>query len=403
LSQKALFRYPKAIDALELALAKHRDTREESDIRSAEQAIREMRALLALLVVEVTPESATVIVDGEEQPASPEGRWTIELGPGQHRIAARAEGYAPAEETVTVVSGQRDRRVELALTPDKGLVTVEAGDPQVAISIDQQVLGYGRWSGYLAPGTHLVQMIAPKGGMFSTQIVVAAGKPQEVRPGPGGVPALPSSTQPVLPPPPPPPPRPAPLAQPQRGVYLLGAGSLLWPLGKPAEFPPISVNSGGAGALRAGYRVNDIAGFDLMMQYMNISIEAADDLPDLPQRPRYTFEAGRLGLNLRLMSPGDLLRVTGSVGGGLSYDSIRFNADDGLICDTCIDAAGIDPFVFVDLGVEIDLGGPVVGFALEGYFQSARGIDAGLDDDTDVYSPRALIHLGGSLRVGYAF
>lgn len=399
LSQKALFRYAKAIGALERALAQHRDTMDASDIRSAEQAIQEMRALLARIEVEVTPPQATLIVDGEEQPPSAEGRWTLDLGPGQHRIAARAEGHAPAEESVALVSGQRDRTLRLALTPDKGFVTIDAGDPQIAISVDQQVMGHGRWSGYLAPGAHVVQMTRPSGGTYSAQILVAAGKAQEVRPGPGGVPATPATTTP-LPPPPPPPPRSAPIKPAQRGVYLLASASLLWPLGRPEGFPAADANSGGAGALRAGYRVNNTAAFDVMLQYMNVTIEANATDPAIGRAPRYTFETGRLGANLRLLSPGELLRVTGSVGGGVSYDSIRFN---GAQCTGCFDADGFDPFIFADLGVELDFGGPLVGLALEGYFQSARGVDAGVDDDEDVFAPRALLHLGGSLRVGYAF
>ncbi len=39
----------------------------------------------------------------------------MELGPGVHRIGARAEGHASADESVTVVSGERDKKVKLAL------------------------------------------------------------------------------------------------------------------------------------------------------------------------------------------------------------------------------------------------------------------------------------------------
>lgn len=409
LCQKARFRYPKAIAALELALAKHRDTMDESDIRSAEQAIQEMRALLARVSVQVTPPSAKLFIDGEEQPPSATGAWTLELGPGQHRIAARAEGHAGAEESVTVVSGEKDRKVELALAPDKGLVTVEAGDPQMAIAVDQQFMAYGRWAGYLAPGTHIVQMYEPGGRVYSTQVIVAAGKEQEIRPGKGGV----SITGPVvppprtLPPPPPPPPRPATVESLRRGWFLFGAASLVWPMDKPAKFPEIQANSGGAGALRAGYRVNNAASFDVMVQYMNINVEAAEHVappPGLDERPEYTFEAGRLGLNLRLMSPGEMLRATASVGGGLSFDSVRFNDSAEQFCPgQCFDAEGIDPFLLLDAGVELDFGGALVGLALESYFQSSRGIDLATDDDRDLYEPRALIHLGGSVRVGYAW
>src|SRR5690606_14597456 len=135
-------------------LSSHEGTMDRADQESARKAIAEMRALLARVTVELTPAHAALIVDGEEQPASTEARRVVELGPGTHRIGARAEGFAAAEEVVTVVSGEVDRTLAIALTPDKGLVTVEAGDAQGAIAIDQQIMGYGRWSGFLTPGTH---------------------------------------------------------------------------------------------------------------------------------------------------------------------------------------------------------------------------------------------------------
>jgi hypothetical protein len=120
---------------------------------------------------------------------------------------------------------------------------------------------------------------------------------------------------------------------------------------------------------------------------------------------KFTFESGRLGINLRLITPGDLFRATGSVGGGLAYDSVTFSDETAAHCapDECFEASGVNPFIFTDLGVEFDFGGALVGFALEGYFQSSRGLDDPQDDNRDLYEPRALVHLGGSLRVGYAF
>jgi hypothetical protein len=409
LCHKALFRYPKAIAALERALERHRDTMDQADIASAQRAIEEMRALLARITVEVTPPHATLLVDGEEQPPAAGGSWVIDLGPGLHRIGARAEGHAIAEESVTLVSGERDRLLALTLTPDKGYVTVDAGDPRTAVAIDQQFMAYGRWEGFLPPGTHLVQIYRPGNVIYGAHILVVAGKMQAVRPGHGGVPvtggaaATPAR---YLPPPPPPPPRPPQRTPPRRGLFVLGAGSLLWPLGRPRGFPEIQANSGGAGAIRVGYRVNDAASFDLMLQYMNVGVSAAESAGGSDDA-KYTFEARRMGLNLRLMTPGQVLRFTGSVGGGLSYDSVRFSDEGMALCparpDDCFDADGVNPFLFVDAGVELDFSGALVGFALEGYFQSARGIDHPSDDDLDLYEPRALIHLGGSLRAGYAF
>jgi hypothetical protein len=321
----------------------------------------------------------------------------VELGPGTHRIGARADGFAAADEVVTVVSGEVDRTLTLALPPDRGHVTIDAGDARTAIAVDQQFAAYGRWAGFLLPGSHLVQIYRPDAVLYSGSVVVAAGKAQVIGPGQGGFPASGPGVAPPIVLVPPPPPRPAPIRPSRRGPFVLGVASLLVPLDHPQHFPSPDPDFGGAGGIRAGYQVNTAASFDAMLQYVNIAIHSK------ASESKYTFEAGRLGLNLRLMTPGEKVRLVGSLGGGAAYDTVSFDLDPADDCPAkeCFDASGVDPFLHVDLGVELDFGGPLVGLALESYFQSSRGIDDA--DDGDLYYPRALVHLGASLRVGYAF
>ncbi|KYF77636.1 hypothetical protein BE11_48100 [Sorangium cellulosum] len=336
LAEKALFNYPRAIAALERALAQHRDTMDESDEKTARSAIEEMRALLAQVTIELSPQSATLIIDGQEHPPSSSGTRVVELGPGVHRIGARADGHVSAEQSVTVVSGERGKRVKLSLARER--------------------------------------------------------------------PAAPPETEPFTPPPPPPAPRPVPLSLAPQGYYVIGAASLLWPLGHPRAFPEPEANSGGAGSIRVGYRVNTPAAFDLMLQYANINIESDDTAY---QNASYTLGSTRLGLNVRLMTPGQTWRFVGSIGGGLTYDKVRFHnvgTTDGDICGgRCSPASGVNAFVFSEAGVELDLDGVLLGFSLDSYFQSSRGIDyEGGEDGPPLYSS-VLLHLGGSLHAGYAF
>ncbi|WP_233561892.1 tetratricopeptide repeat protein [Sorangium cellulosum] len=336
LAEKALFNYPRAIAALERALAQHRDTMDESDEKTARGAIEEMRALLAQVTIELSPQSATLIIDGQEHPPSSSGTRVVELGPGVHRIGARAEGHVGAEQSVTVVSGERGKRVKLSLAPER--------------------------------------------------------------------PAAPPDTEPFTPPPPPPAPRPVPLSLAPQGYYVIGAASLLWPLGHPRAFPEPEANSGGAGSIRVGYRVNTPAAFDLMLQYANINIESDDTAY---QNASYTLGSTRLGLNVRLMTPGQTWRFVGSIGGGLTYDEVRFHnvgTTDGDICGgRCRPASGVNAFVFSEVGVELDLDGVLLGFSLDSYFQSSRGIDYEQGEDGPPLYSSVLLHLGGSLHAGYAF
>lgn len=403
LCHKGMFHYPKAIAALEQALAKHSDTMDPGDIKAAKDAITEMRDLLAYVSIKVDPPTATVTIDDEELPpgalASP-----VPLGPGPHRITARAEGYSSGEQTVSVASGEKDRKVSLALVPDKGYVTVRTGDPQMAIAIDQQPLGYGEWSGFLTPGSHLVQMYKPGGGSFAVQIVVAAGTKQEIRPGAGGVSITPGMGPPGLPMPPgkPPPlpekPKPAP---PRRGWFAMATGSLLVPLSHPdmEDYEAIDTTSGAAGGIRVGYRVNTPASFDFMFEYGDIFTENANNTLDYG----YSKQSYRLGVNLRLMTPGKSARFVGNLGGGLVIDDIDLTARSGAPCTTCpfTGAWGVNPYLLNELGFELDFSGVLVGACLQSYFQSARGIEKS-GTEIDAYDHDVLIHIGGSLRAGYA-
>lgn len=397
LAEKALFNYPKAIAALERALAQHLGTMDESDQSTARSAIEEMRALLAHLTVELSPPDVTLIVDGNEQPRSAEATRTLDLGPGVHRIEARADGYSSAEQSISLASGERDKKVKLSLVPDKGTVTIDAGGAETAISIDSKFVAFGRFTGMLAPGTHVVQIYEPDRVIYAAQVLVVAGRAHEVRPGFGGVPFGIGSPIPV-PPPPPPARKSTSPTSPRRGYFVIGAASLLWPLSDPKGFSDLhpQSNSGGAGTLRIGYRVNVAASFDVMLQYANVEIDSS-----LETRPNYTLSSGRFGVNLRLMSPGQRVRFVGSLGGGLVYDDVTFNSAGLTSCGLCKDASGPDPFLHTDVGLEIDLSGVLLGFSLDSFFQSSRGIEDA--DGTSIYEPDPLMHLGGSVHVGYAF
>jgi hypothetical protein len=404
LCYKGLFNYPKAIAALEEAIGKHSDTMDEATKRAAKDAIVEMRDLLAFVTIQVSPPNAIVTIDGEDQPAGVT-QAPVPLGPGPHKIGARADGHATTEQSITLASGEKDRTVKLALTPDKGFVTIRTGDPEMAIAVDQKPMGYEEWSGYITPGAHLVQMYRPGKPTYNVQVVVAAGTVQDISPDSGGVPITTSGSG-ALPTPPLPPPslkkkeEPSP---PKRGPFALVTGSLLVPFSHPKEVPGLGTNSGGSGGIRLGYRVNTPASFDFMFEYgnvfttndRNVTTAEAGDIS-------YTLSSFRFGLNLRLMTPGRTVRFVGSLGGGLVYDLVDFSVAKGAVCAACRDASGVDPFLMGELGLELDFGGVLLGAALQSYFQSSRGIKTDDMEEALAYESAPLVHLGGGLRVGYA-
>ncbi|XXY18895.1 PEGA domain-containing protein [Sorangium sp. So ce216] len=71
---------------------------------TAEQRLAESRAQVGAVTVTVGVAGAEVLVDGKAVGRAPlEGEVFVE--PGEHRVEARLEGYAPASETVKVAKG----------------------------------------------------------------------------------------------------------------------------------------------------------------------------------------------------------------------------------------------------------------------------------------------------------
>ncbi len=370
LCHKALFRYPKAIAALELALQKHTDTMTPEEQQNAKDAIRDMSALLGLVTIRVRPDGATLVVDGEEQPKSEVDR-VLALGPGTHKIEARAPGFVSVARSITVVSGKRDQAITIELDAEQGKLVV-VGAPGRTIVVDERVVGDGTWSGALAVGKHKVSILSAGAAPFTQEITIEAGKEARVE--------LPAK-------------KPSP-----RGIYLLATGTMLFPTQHPKDFPPPNLANGGAGGLRAGYRVNVPAAFELLFEYGNIFARPRDPAFE---GSGYTLQSIRVGGAVRLMSPGKLLRFVGGLGGGLAYDWIRFKGEILKGCATCLAAKGVDPFVVTDVGAELDIDHVLIGLSVQAVFQSSRGLEA--PGEIEPFDSKPLIHVGPSVRVGYAF
>lgn len=405
LCHKAAFDYPRAIGALEKALANHSDTMDAADQKAAADAVTEMRALLAYVTVRLTPKEATLLLDGAELPAGTADS-PVPLGPGTHALSARAEGYAPLERSVTVSSGQKDVVVDLALTANQGYVSVLSGAPDMAIAVDGRPVGYGEWAGLLPPGSHVIQIYEVGGKTESRQVLVVAGKTLEVRPGVGGVaiqaerptgaPAGPGGAK-------------APPPEPRSGFFGLATGSLLGPSKHPKGFPEAKNNTGAAAGFRGGYQVNDNAAFDLGFEYGNATLRSTKD-EDL----EYSITSLRFGLDLRLSTGGETVRFIGSIGGGLSLSDLSFSTSSAALdrcsrgetagCNAevlraCTAEAGCtsaDPYALLEAGVELDFGGVLVDAVIGGNFQSTKGFDP-----ISFYDNEALGFVGGGLRIGY--
>ncbi|WP_224249300.1 serine/threonine protein kinase [Hyalangium gracile] len=87
----------------------------------------------------VEPATAKVALRVDGQPVSPNA--VIELEPGQHRVFAGADGFAPLEQTITVVEGQKPLPVVLKLKPEGNAGTDEQPPPDKQPSEPDKVAG----------------------------------------------------------------------------------------------------------------------------------------------------------------------------------------------------------------------------------------------------------------------
>jgi hypothetical protein len=395
LCEKALFRYKKAIAALEKAIALHGATMDPGDKKAAEDAIHEMRALLGTVTATVTPPDATLIVDGEDQPAGAAGK-PILLEPGEHKVGARAPGFLPREQPVRVASGQK-HEVQIVLVVEEGLVTVEAPDPHMTVTVDDRVVGIGSWSGTLPAGPHVVKAIG-QGEPLVVPIVVSPDKPVDVRPG-----ATPKKDDAL------------PL---RRGIYVLGTGSILFPLEHLPDFQNPHTDFGAAFGARVGFQVNNTAGFDLSYQHSSITTYQVDDADGTIS---YRLLSDRVAASLRLISPGTMWRFVGTLGGGFVVDGVQFGTGFTDACmkpltsKSCpyVDPAkppsvlGFDAYGLVELGAELDIDKVLVDLGMEAQFESTGNITPPATSmsmlPSSIYGTRPIINIGPALRIGYRF
>jgi hypothetical protein len=128
---------------------------------SVDANIRIAPDLGSLRVITNVP-GAIVSLDGEDIGVAPAAKAGLE--PGEHTVMARATGYEPVEQSVTVAAG-RERVVSLRFTAtstDLARIVVRANVPDATVTIDGE--DYGNPPILIEPaerGTHSVVVRAP--------------------------------------------------------------------------------------------------------------------------------------------------------------------------------------------------------------------------------------------------
>lgn len=163
-----------ALDDYQRAVRGTTEPAERERLARAEQLEREVRTRVATLVLRVTPDTATVEVDGHPREGSGAVR-TLVLDPGRHAITLRAEGCDPRSLNYSLLSGARaEERISLPQSSATRLI-VESGDTSSQIEVDGEPFGVGRGEGPVRGGEHLVRVIPVEGPPRERRVDIEPG------------------------------------------------------------------------------------------------------------------------------------------------------------------------------------------------------------------------------------
>ena len=158
LSQKGLFRYAEAAATLEQLLSKHGSELNEGEHKAVEDALSELRGLVASIKLRIVPETSRVLLDGR-QLTPPEWATPLVLNVGEHALSVEAPGYAPEKRLLRIPGGQREVPVNVELRCVAGFVDITSNDPSATIAIDGMPKSRRAYKGPVeADGDHLVQV-----------------------------------------------------------------------------------------------------------------------------------------------------------------------------------------------------------------------------------------------------
>jgi hypothetical protein len=95
------------------------------------------------LLIEANIDGATVFVNGQKvSRVVQRGKWSAQLGPGDHKIRLAMNGYNDAEQTLTVTAGKvTAAKFELTPVVTTAFFRVEGGTPEAEVSIDGRSIG----------------------------------------------------------------------------------------------------------------------------------------------------------------------------------------------------------------------------------------------------------------------
>jgi hypothetical protein len=174
---RKLQRFDEALDLFQ-ALLREFPALPAEDRSLAENAVKDLSALVGRLDVRAAESGATLVIDGRERGTLPSP--PVRVNAGTRLIRLSREGFLPFETQVKVAGGQTIVvQAKLApLTRGGRLKVSEQAGKSAEVVVDNVLVGKTPWEGTLPAGSHMVVLRAPDG--LGTQPVAAPVRLNEV-------------------------------------------------------------------------------------------------------------------------------------------------------------------------------------------------------------------------------
>lgn len=396
LSQKGLFRYAEAATTLEQLLKEHASELSEGERQAVDEALSELKGLIASIRLRVVPDHARVLLDGRSLTSSEWGSPLV-LNVGEHTLSVDAPGYAPERRLVRVAGGQRELPVDVTLRCAAGFVDVTSNDPTANIAIDGLPKARRVYKGPVEPDTdHLLQVyrdgVEPFEQTFQVGLCKTLAIHAQLEGLEGAAPTDTNEPQSNVPG--------APPKRVQKGFFgllsldIMGLSQQPLNLAKPK-------NGGGFGALglRAGYRLSNPVALDLRLDAGVLQAEGAYDTANMASRD-YSLSSVHFGPDLKLMTTGERLRFVATIGAGIVHHRLAVSkvAPD--------EVRGVDPYFALELALGFNYRQFLGEIAVMAQIDGSTALQKGFSDSSNEALTRdlgtTLPMIGIGLRGGFS-
>lgn len=374
LSQKGLFRYAESAETLEQLLSKHGAELSDGERKAVEDALSELKGLIASIKLHVTPAGARVLLDGRQLS---EAEWgaALVVNVGEHTLSVDAPGYAPERKLLRIAGGQRELPVNVDLRCVSGFVDVTTNDPTANIAIDGLPKARRAYQGPVEPDQdHLLQVYREGVEPFEQTFQVGVCKTTSIHALLEGLDTAPpvdaaSATQPAD----------APPKRVQRGFFGLVTLDLLGLSKQPLALNLDKAQSGGgvgALGLRVGYRLSNPVALDARLDIGGLSVVGAYDDNTMKTRD-YSLTSIHFGPDLKLMTTGEKLRFVTTLGVGIVHHRLSLKKEPPE------EVRGIDPYFAIELGMGFNYRSFMGEIALVALIDGSSSLQNGFSQDAN--------------------